>query len=62
MLVFWGTDWVQALKLSAFYLWGNTYSLLSAEQLKKLCRADAAGIDSIPDIRRDNTAAGHADG
>lgn len=42
MLVFWGTDWVQALKLSAFYLWGITYSLLSAEQLKKLCRADAA--------------------
>lgn len=41
-LVFRATDWMQAVRLGSYFLWGITYSMLKPERLKKLCRGDIA--------------------
>lgn len=41
-LIFWATDWIHAIRLGAYFLWGSAYSLLEQDQLKKLCRSDVA--------------------
>lgn len=46
-LAFWATDWLQSVRLLAYFFWGVAFSSLSLHRIETICRGDIAVLTMV---------------